>query len=123
MNIERCIDDLLIRGVDDWVHTPEVEWVAKSTGGASTPDQILDLSLHLIREVVQQNLMEIGDVTESDRGFRKWGLSKEEAMQRVEREWKALGRNPNLGEICWLCNTEKGNERGERLLRQRKPCG
>jgi hypothetical protein len=67
--------------------------------------------------------MELGDVDvagewETREGFRKWNLTDEEAISRVEREWKALGRNPGLWEICWLRNTDRGNVRGEELFKQ-----
>jgi len=120
MNIKLCIDELLMSGADDWVLAAEVAWVAESTGGAKTPDQIRDLSLRLIRELLQQGMMEIGDLSEEAPHFRKWNLPMEEALERVEREWKALGRLPDLGDICWLQNTVKGNKLGKQLLKQRE---
>jgi hypothetical protein len=79
----------------------------------------------MIRQVVEQGLMELGDVDvagkwENKEGFRKWNLPIQEGLNRVEREWKSLGRNPKLWEICWLRNTDKGNEVGEQLFEQRK---
>lgn len=61
--------------------------------------------------------MELGDL--SKEGFCMWNLPIEECLNRVEREWNALGRNPSLGEICWLQNTDKGNALGEKLFKQR----
>ncbi|MFH0888582.1 MAG: hypothetical protein V1871_05170 [Planctomycetota bacterium] len=127
MNIQNCINDLLIRGTEDIIQAAEVASVAITVGGAKSQDEIRDLSLELIRNVVQQGLMEIGDAVGIGHhptyvyervDFRVWDLSFEAAMARVEREWKALGR-PNLGDICWLRNTEKGNELSEQLLKQR----
>ena len=110
MILQRCVTGLLECGLDDWVQTPEVAWISKSVGGAITLEQKRELSLRLIREVVQQGLMEIGDLLGGGGRFRKWEMSDQEALRKVEREWLALGREPNLGDICWLSNTEKGNE-------------
>lgn len=117
MNLKLCIDDLLMHGCDDWVDACEVTSVVISVGGIGikSPDEIRELSLELIRAVVRQGLMELGDL-ESGEGFRKWDLSIEEGLSRVERDWTALGRNPTLWEVCWLNNTERGEEIGERVL-------
>jgi len=116
MNLQRCLYALLERGALDWVYAGEVASVAKFTGGANTEDEIREISFVLTREVVQQGLMEIGDLLGEGGRFRKWDVSDQEALERVEREWIALGRNPSLGEICWLQNTCKGNEIGKSLL-------
>jgi hypothetical protein len=119
MTIQQCIDELLMSGCDDWVNVAEVTSVAKFTGGAQSADEIRDLSLRLIREVVQQGLMEIGDLPDQSRRLALWPMTPQECLDRVEREWNALGRNPSLGEICWLQNTDKGNALGEELFKRR----
>jgi hypothetical protein len=119
MTIQACIDDLLMRGCDDWVNAAEVTSVVKFTGHAQSEDEIRSLSLKLIREVVQQGLMEIGDLPEEGRHLKLWPLTPQQCLDRVERDWNVLGRNPSLGEICWLQNTDKGNALGEELFKQR----
>jgi hypothetical protein len=57
--------------------------------------------------------MNAGDVTLD--GFKDWDTAPNEVLERVEREWVALGRAPNLGEICWLSNTEAGDKRARGL--------
>ena len=56
-----------------------------------------------------EGLVGVGDVTAE--GFRPWNLSMDEALKRIEHEWTSLGRWPQIGEICWLSNTEKGDMR------------
>lgn len=119
MTIQACIDDLLMRGCDDWVNAAEVTSVAKFTGHAQSEDEIRSVSLKLIREVVQQGLMEIGDLPDEGRRLKLWPMTSQECLDRVEREWNALGRNPSLGEICWLQNTDKGDALGEEAFKRR----
>jgi hypothetical protein len=57
--------------------------------------------------------MKIGDVTED--GFQEWRAPLTDAVERVKDEWKELGRRPNLGEIFWPANTEKGDDRARRI--------
>jgi hypothetical protein len=129
MSIQRCVNDLLMRGADDLIQAAEVASVAIEVGGATTQEGVLEMSLEMIRHVVQRGLMEIGDAlgvgshptcVHAFVQFQPWNLPFEEAIARVEREWHALGRNPTLGEICWLQNTSKGREIGEELHRRRK---
>lgn len=117
MTPKHLVDDILMRGCADWVDACEVASVALTEGKAKSPDAMRELALELIRNVVRQGLMELGDVTRG--GFGKWDLPIEEGLARVEREWLALGRNPTLAEICWLQNTSRGNELGEELLKKR----
>ena len=119
MTIKQCIDDLLMRGCDDWVDASEVAFVAKEIGHAQSAEEIRDLSLKMIREVVQQGLMEIGDLPEEGRRLMLWPMTPQKCLDRVEREWNVLARNPTLGEICWLQNTDKGKALGEELFKQR----
>jgi len=108
-----------MRGCDDWVNAAEVTSVAKFTGHAQSEDEIRSVSLKLIREVVQQGLMEIGDLPDEGRRLKLWPMTSQECLDRVEREWNALGRNPSLGEICWLQNTDKGDALGEEAFKRR----
>jgi len=117
MTTKQCIDDLLMRGCDDWLYVAEVVSVVKCVAGGS-PIELQRLTIDLIQLVAQQGLMEVGDL--SNDGFHKWDLPIEACLSRVQREWNALGRNPSLGEICWLQITDKGRELGEQLLKQRK---
>lgn len=109
MATDTLIDELLIRGADDWLTASEVAWIAKSKGNAETEGAISQLSINLIRAVLRSGLMEAGDVT--DGGFFAWATSPEESATRIERAWQELGRLPDLGDVCWLANTEAGDDR------------
>jgi len=119
MIIKQCIHDLVMRGCDDWVDACGVASIAINIGHAKSVEEIRDLSLKMIREVVQQGLMEIGDLPQNGQRLELWPMTPQECLDRVEREWDALGRNPNLWEICWLQNTDKGKTMGEELFKQR----
>lgn len=59
--------------------------------------------------------MTAGDVT--GEGFREWGLPPSEAMRRIEHGWSATAA-PQLGEVCWLSNTERGDVRAHSPTRE-----
>ena len=107
MAAERMIQALLGRGRDDWVMAADVAWIARDIGGADSDDEVRSASLGLIERALRDELMRIGDVT--DGGFFPWKASPDQALRRVEASWLELGRSPDLGEVCWLENTEKGD--------------
>jgi len=113
MRLESCVRDLLKRGVGDWIQAAEVASVAKSIGGASTDTEIRALAVALVRKVLEDGLMAIGDLRRD--GFQSWNVPVREAVSRVDRDWTALGRSPNIGDLFWLSNTEEGDRRAQQL--------
>ena len=89
MATDALIDDLLCRGADDWVTAAEVAWISRSIGGALTDDDVFTLSVDLIRSVLNDGLMDAGDVT--DGGFFEWLLPPNGAVARIEDSWRQLG--------------------------------
>ena len=119
MNHHACIDALLISGLDDWIQAAEIAWVAQSVGHADTSSDVLSLSLRAIRALLEDGLVEVGMVTRED-GFVPWEISLEEAMDRIEAEWRTKPKGPDLGEVCWLSLTEKGRARAETVWAHRQ---
>jgi hypothetical protein len=107
--LKELFDELLVHGNDDWVDASEVVSIIITIEEIphTEKEKIRLLTFELIRKVVEEGYMVIGSVQKG--GFKKWGFSMEESLQKVERDWKELGNNPGLGQICWLCNTEEGN--------------
>jgi hypothetical protein len=46
--------------------------------------------------------MQVGHPTPDGRQFVAWGLPPDQAVSRIEREWAALGREPDIGEVAWF---------------------
>lgn len=65
-------------------------------------DTVRKLSLQAIRELAEQGSIEIGDVNWDQECFEEWGIPVDDAIERIEREWSELGREPGMDEICWL---------------------
>jgi hypothetical protein len=109
MILGAMVDRMLQAAADDWIGVWELPWMASSVGGVSSPTEIRNLSLMVIRKALDEELLEVGDVTES--GFRPWGLSPDQACSRIESEWRRFPNGPKLGDIsCWFNLTERGRQ-------------
>jgi hypothetical protein len=77
------------------------------------PADVRSLTLKLVREFLESGLVQAGSPTSDGRGFQPWLLSPSEAIARIDSEWEALGREPNIGDIVWFTTTEKGDQEVE----------
>jgi hypothetical protein len=112
--IDACATEVLKRGLDDWVQAAEVASVVQSVVKRPTNADVRRVALEVIDELVRGDFMRAGDVT-SD-GFTEWSMTAAEAIRRIVSEWLALNRSPELGELCWLSNTRKGDQRARSAL-------
>jgi hypothetical protein len=104
---DECLMQILRRGLDDWIQAAEVASVVRSCGVQSTHEGIERAALEMISELLRRNLMKAGDVTA--KGFSEWDMPSDDAVEHIVRAWTKLGRSPDLGEVCWLCNTPQGD--------------
>jgi hypothetical protein len=82
----------------------------------SEPD-VIRATTEVISDLLGSGYAIVGDVVK-DEGLlcvRSWGLSNADTIKRVEDEWRALGRSPNLGEVCWLELTAVGRAEAQAL--------
>lgn len=116
-SVEAMLDELARRAADDWIGAWEVADIARAMAPDATDAEVRDLALQIIEEALMRNVVEVGDVVGTGShpvyryescSFRPWALPTEVAIERIRREWLALGRNPTLGEVCWLRLSETG---------------
>jgi hypothetical protein len=109
-------NEIVVHGIDDWIDAAEVVSIIINMEGVTIKDEgiIKEKSIELIKKVLQENLMIIGNVDRE--GFKPWSLSIEESIQKVKTKWESLERLPGLGQVCWLKNTEKGMKLAEDLI-------
>jgi hypothetical protein len=62
-------------------------------------------TLDIIREALLQQRVVPGEFVDQDEHtlvFLQWGLPVDETVTRIEREWTALGRDLNPGDVVWF---------------------
>ncbi|MBA2344827.1 MAG: hypothetical protein H0V83_07070 [Rubrobacter sp.] len=96
---------------DDHVGLWKLLWVVEAEAelGDAEPEAVRLGTLGVIAELLKGGYAFAGDPDGRD-GFDPWALTEEQALTRIEREWDALGREPDIAEIAWFGLTEKGEE-------------
>lgn len=80
--------------------------------GVSNAEELRVLTLDLAASVLSEPGVVFGQFSGGE--FHHWNESAIETLARIEREWQALGREPNIGDIGWF-------DLGERPSANRRP--
>ncbi len=107
-DIERLRNVLLTECRVDYVGLWEVISHVEYETGQSDRRMVREIAMALIAQLLQEGLIKAGAPNDTG-GFIEWELSPEEAVRRINDEWTALGREPNLGDIVWFTSTEAGD--------------
>jgi hypothetical protein len=74
--------------------------------GATDPSETRALTLRLVQRLLRERGMQVGHPTPDGRHFVSWGLPPDQAVSRIEQEWSALGREPDIGEVAWFTSAD-----------------
>lgn len=108
------VDDVLARGIDDWIDLGLVIDIARRAAPSSEEARTL-LAIGIVSTVLIEGLMLAGTVSEGS--FLPWKSSPSDAAMQIVREWRDVGNRPlRPGEIAWLCNTDAGDLVGHAVL-------
>jgi hypothetical protein len=75
--------------------------------GATNAFEVQTLTLRLVRSLLSERGMLVGHPAPDGRHFVPWDLPPDQAVSRIENEWSALGREPNIGEVAWFTSAEQ----------------
>jgi hypothetical protein len=104
----RQLDDILDRGLGDWVSLAEVVDVVR-TRGSVEPADLAAAAIAVVSEALDGSLVRLGSITAD--GFEPWISERTESLERV-RQLLESGRVSQADGVydCWLANTPLGNE-------------
>jgi hypothetical protein len=77
-----------------------VLWEVKQRLPSLTPAEARVVALAVIHNAIEQGMVVPGEFVAMR--FVPWEGPPEEAVQRIESRWLALGREPNIGEVVWF---------------------
>jgi len=100
--------EILIEGLEDYVGLWQVARSVRRTFGELPTERIRELALHRLKPLLDGALIEAGVPAEGG-SFACWGSDAATTLHRIDAEWRELGKDPNIPDICWFSNTEKGD--------------
>jgi hypothetical protein len=85
----------------DYIGLWQVIDAAKRELNEGASSGIQRLTLELVKSMLNHGFR-AGDLAESD-GFNAWpNQNSDLILHKIESEWSALGREPNIGDIAWF---------------------
>lgn len=96
---------------DDHADLWKLLWIVKAEAelDEAMPKTVRQESLAVIAALLEGGYVHPG-APRGRESFSPWPLDATDALARIEREWDALGRDPDIGEIAWFDLTDKGQE-------------
>jgi hypothetical protein len=104
MQAADIVEMFVEEGLTDHVGLWQVVGAVRDDLGVNGPDAVRESALGLIRLMLIEGGMQAGFPAPDGRGFQPWPVSADQAIRRIEQEWIALGRDPNIGEVVWFNN-------------------
>jgi hypothetical protein len=113
--------EILIHAHRDVIQLVEVISVAHFDLGVPFGDPVFAAVAEFVLSVIGNDVMIAGDLDLSEdypNFIRPWTGDAETIKDRIISEWRSLGRNPELAEICWFDLTERGSVIADELYRE-----
>lgn len=106
MTPEEVVESLVEECQEDYVGLWRIVNAVRFDLGSADAAQTRAMTLRLVRSLLQERGMQVGWPAPDGRRFLPWDLTSEHAIHRIENEWAALGRDPNIGELAWFTSAE-----------------
>jgi hypothetical protein len=116
---ERLRTEVLTSALYDWVPLAEVDSIIIDNHLAENISALQDLALRTIRSLVNDGLMEIGDLPSEGRKLITWDVPLDEALARISDRF--VGHYGDIGMwayAVWLDLTDAGERVARELERK-----
>ena len=97
--MDSVAQDVIAECGDDYVGLWSIVRRVRTAGVTSYP-QLRTTTISLLNDLLRQGKIVAGQFR--NKLFEQWHESREEIMERIEREWIDLGREPTIGDIVWF---------------------
>jgi hypothetical protein len=68
--------------------------------GISERPKVIETTLDLLAQLLSEGKIVAGQFANDE--FHEWKLPTQHIIEKIEREWIELGRDPTIGEIAWF---------------------
>lgn len=108
LDIDTARQRVLVDGLYDWIGFHRVHWRVTEANPQAALADIQAIARRIVREFVEDDLFEIGDLTGGGDTFAKWPWPLEESMVRVTAQYVDGYARDTWDFCCWLNLTDKG---------------
>jgi len=111
MKIKKIYKYLLDYCSTDYMGLWVIVWNVTHAHTSQNPREIVQKkTLKVIEEMLKNGWIEIGVLIlhDAEVNFQPLKLSVKEAINYINSEWELLGREPDIGEVCWFRATPAG---------------
>ena len=99
-NVDNIIADF--EHENDLVGLWQIVAAVKNARPEFPEEQVMDATIHLVERLLRKGF-EVGDPPYSRDGYRRWlDQCPQEVVKRIQREWLALGHQPDIADIAWF---------------------
>lgn len=118
---EEIKNELLNYGLDDLL---DLGWVIQVTsrhiGVSPTDPAVVEPTLRVVAEMLESGHLVAGPTARNREDLlyvRSWGLSPQETVDRIRKDWSALDGMPTPGQVAWFELTDAGRAAAEQMPR------
>ena len=109
MTSEEVLESLIEECHEDHVGLWRIVNAVRFDLGVKISEETQEMTLQLVRRLLQERNVQVGHPAPDGRHFLPWILPPDEALSRIEDEWTALDREPNIGEIAWFTSNNRAH--------------
>jgi hypothetical protein len=120
--MDKIRSDVLDEGLDDWFQLVTVAWLVSQELPDAPRDEKIEAGATVIRSLLEDGMIRVGDVFDGQ-GFVAWEMSIDDIVKHIEAKWRSLPKEPSIGDVCWIENTDLGDKYAQLSLEHNKTKG
>lgn len=99
--LDRIVDALAAESTHDYVGLWQVVRRVSKADDKTSEETIRHETLEMVRALLHRGLV-VGRLTREG-GFEPWiNQDPNVVLEQIDAKWRALGRRPDIDDICWL---------------------
>lgn len=100
--LEQIKAAIIAEAEEDFIGLWEIVREVRETTELNDEEAVRSATLAVVEDLVRGGQIRAGVLSGDGRELYEWAESAELVIERINREWLELGRDPNIGEIAWF---------------------
>ncbi len=100
--LERIASGVVAELPDDFVGLWQIVGAVRRLFPDVDTARVRVLTMEVVERLLSERRARAGMPAADGRGFASWDLPAQQVLARIDQEWDALAREPDIGEIVWF---------------------